>query len=96
MRAGLSKKLKGGTFIPNVELARENTRMRLSVGGMADLKYIQLFAGIGRKSEDNFYSAGFAVSWYHFYFDLGARSRNAIAGNGSKEVALASSLRFGF
>jgi hypothetical protein len=96
MRMSLAKKLQGGKYIPNVEIARENTRFRVTGGGQATFGWLRLFAGLGYRTEDVFFSSGFALAFHNFYTDFGLRTRGAVAGNGTKALAFAHSLQFGF
>jgi len=96
-RLGVAKKLEGGRWLPCVELARENSRYRFTAGARyAALGWMDLFAGVGFKTGDAFYSGGVAFSFGKYYLDFGARSRGALAGNGTKGIAIANSFSFTF
>ena len=96
-RLGVAKKLEGGRWLPCVELARENSRYRFTAGARyTALNWMDLFAGLGFKTGDAFYSGGVAFSFGKYYLDFGARSRGSIAGNSTKGVAVANSFSFTF
>ncbi|MFC1544867.1 hypothetical protein ACFL4X_01745 [Gemmatimonadota bacterium] len=96
-RIGVAKKLEGDRWLPGVELARENSRYRFTAGSRyAALSWMDLFAGVGFKTGGIFYSGGVAFSFNRYYLDFGARSRGALAGNGTKGIAIANSFSFTF